>query len=116
MSDMPTEPQPDSNIMRDELARCWIFERVFSLGWTPERFSDFDRSTEVPPYTRSSHKAERFGKKYQWIAMRELVARLTDNLDFVGWRSETVPYEGPWQVLGRDIDPHSTTTTLGPSG
>ena len=102
---IPSEPQADSNRMRDELARCWIFERVLSLGWTPERFSGFDRSTEVPPYTRSPHKAERFGKKYQWIAMRELMARLTDNLTFVGWRGEAIPYEGPWQVLGRDIDP-----------
>ena len=105
MFDIPSEPQAESNRMRDELARCWIFERVLSLGWTPERFGDFDRATEVPPYTRSSHKAERFGKKYQWIAVRELMARLTDNLIFVGWRGEAVPYVGPWQVLGRDIDP-----------
>ena len=24
-------------------AKCWVFERVLSLGWTPERFSEFDR-------------------------------------------------------------------------
>ena len=106
MFDIPPEPQAESNRMRDELARCWVFERVLSLGWTPERFGDFDRSTEVPPYTRSSCKAERFGKKYQWIAMRELMARLTDNLTLVGWRGEAVvPSERPWQVLRRDIDP-----------
>ena len=105
MFDITSDSVAESNKMRDELARCWIFERVLSLGWTPERFSSFDRSTEVPPYSRSPHKAERFGKKYQWIAIRELMARLADNLTFVGWRGEAVPYEGPWQVLGRDIDP-----------
>ncbi len=105
MFSIPTGAQANTNIMRDELARCWIFERVLSLGWTPGRFGHFDRSTEVAPYTRGPHKAERFGKKYQWIAIRELLARLTDNLTFVGWRGKAVPYEGPWQVLGRDIDP-----------
>ena len=55
---------------------------------------------------RTSHKAERFGKKYQWIALRELAARLSDNFhmsdDFDG---APVTYKGPWQFMARDIDP-----------
>ena len=86
-------------------AQCWIFERVIELGWTPERFSDFEQ-TYVRSAGRSSHKPERFGKKYQWIALRELLARIADNfhpaLDYGG---DSRPYAGPWQFFGRDIDP-----------
>ena len=82
-----------------ESAKCWIFERVLSLGWTPERFAQFDKVRA--DRWRSAHKAERFGKKYQWIALRELVARVVDNFHMV---SECA-YSGPWQFFGRDIDP-----------
>ena len=89
-----------------ESAKCWVFERVLSLGWTPRRFADFDSHRAPRLVSRSEHKAERFGKKYQWIALRELVARVADNFfmadDFGGWPRT---YAGPWQLYGRDIDP-----------
>jgi hypothetical protein len=88
-----------------ERARAWLFERVLSLGWTPERFDEWEQM-----YARSSSRSpgsrERFGKKYQWIALSELVARLGDNFHMKDWPGdEFQPYRGPWQFFGRDLDP-----------
>ena len=91
-----------------ELAQRWIFERVLALGWTPERFDDFER-TYLRDWGYSAHRGERFGKKYQWIALRELVARIADNFHIDrmtnGFEDQLVTYEEPWQFFGRDIDP-----------
>jgi hypothetical protein len=82
-----------------------IFQRCIELGWTPERFGQCDWSiSRRQPISRDDHKAERFGKKYQWIAFYELLARLTDNFIFQDWK-EIVAYEGAWQLHVRDIDP-----------
>jgi hypothetical protein len=86
-------------------ARAWLFERVLSLGWTPERFEDWE-DTYARSSSRSPSSQERFGKKYQWIALRELVARLADNFYRRAWPGDDLrPYEGPWQFFGRDLDP-----------
>lgn len=89
-----------------ELGQRWIFERVLSLGWTPERFAAFEDTYLREGAGRESHKGERFGKKYQWIALRELVARVADNFHMTAeWSDEDRSYQGPWQFYGRDIDP-----------
>ena len=85
-----------------ELGSRWIFERVLSLGWAPERFAEFDDHCSF----EGEHKAERFGKKYQWIALRELMARIADNFHMKDdYDHQPVSYSGPWQFFGRDIDP-----------
>ncbi len=90
----------------DELAQRWVFERVLSLGWTPEKFAEFDQRQVRYRTGRSEHKPERFGKKYQWIALRELIARVADNFHMTArFGSHPVTYAGPWQFYGRDIDP-----------
>ena len=84
----------------------WVFQRAVSLGWTPESFGDFDRSVNYWRATRSEHKPERFGKKYQWIAFHELLARLADNFHMIPDFGDTpLVYEGPWQISTREIDP-----------
>ena len=93
--------QGEMTTYQTESAKCWVFERVLSLGWTPERFADFDRVHTDYWAGRSDHKAERFGKKYQWIALRELLARIADNFHMAA----ECAYAGPWQFFGRDIDP-----------
>ena len=106
-------PQIDNNPTRDpwtevpeELAQRWVFERVLSLGWTPETFGEFDLHQGCHMVSRSAHKPERFGKKYQWIALRELIARVADNFHMTeDYNSQSVNYSGPWQFFGRDIDP-----------
>jgi hypothetical protein len=60
-------------------ARRWLFLRTISLGWRPELFGEEDYYLSRRDDGRSEHKAERWGKKYQWIAYHELMARLADN-------------------------------------
>ncbi len=86
--------------------RRWVFQRALSLGWNPDEFAEFDQFVNYRDASRTEHKTERFGKKYQWIAFRELLARLSDNFHMVshyGGQLET--YVGPWQLWSRDIDP-----------
>lgn len=87
-----------------ERASRFIFQRAVELGWTPERFGEFDIEISRRSAYRSAHKSERFGKKYQWIARNELLARLTDNFVLEDWGKE-VTYEGAWQLRARTIDP-----------
>ena len=48
-----------------------------------------------------------FGKKYQWIAFHEILARIADNFAMrkKPWHDSAPKYEGPWQLDIRDIDP-----------
>ncbi|HEX7997691.1 MAG TPA: AVAST type 2 anti-phage system protein Avs2 [Pyrinomonadaceae bacterium] len=90
------------------LAQRWILQRVFDLGWTTDRFGHFDRY--VNRWTndyRTAHKPERIGKKYQWIAFHEFLARAADNFEYRAneWSGQGEKYEGPWQPSERDIDP-----------
>lgn len=89
------------------LAQRWVFNRVVQLGWKPELHGQFDKSVTRGRIGRSSPKAERIGKKYQWIALNELLARISDNFEFKEerWSDNTAKYEGPWQLSVRDIDP-----------
>ena len=90
------------------IAKRWILKKVFDLGWTVERFGQFDNNLQRYSYNRGSSKSERIGKKYQWIAFHEFLARVSDNFEFVGdsWSDQPQKYEGPWQIGGiRDIDP-----------
>ena len=101
-SAMPPEDQRSS--LSGEWGRRWIFQRVISLGWRPEYFGKFD--SQLDYFGRTDHKPERFGKKYQWIALHELMARIADNFHMrPEYDEEPVVYEGPWQLRSRDIDP-----------
>lgn len=88
----------------------WIAGKVFDLGWTEERFGQFDHLLNYHKADRSPHKAERIGKKYQWIAFHEIAARMADNFylkDERDWRNERAVrvFAGPWEPSFRDIDP-----------
>jgi len=89
----------------------WILERVMKLGWDPKKHGDYDRLTSRSgPMSRDRSNNERIGKKYQWIALHELLARVADNYlmadEFLG--SSPQLYEGTWQLSIRDIDPSHT--------
>lgn len=87
-------------------ARRWVFRRTLSLGWTPELFGKEDRTRGYRDSGRSEHKAERWGKKYQWMAYHELLARVADNFQASRRYSDYQPYEGLYQITGeREIDP-----------
>jgi hypothetical protein len=97
----PIRPDPRMRYPTKRAER-WIFAECVRLGWAPELFARFDRWR--PRHGRDSHKPERFGKKYQWIAFDELMARLSDSFAMSGRMGE-VEYEGPGQFYRRDIDP-----------
>ncbi|MCA9690376.1 MAG: hypothetical protein KC636_12260, partial [Myxococcales bacterium] len=85
----------------------YILKRVFDLGWTTERFGRFDRFS-IGYNGREASKAERIGKKYQWIAYHEILALTSDHFQYREryWEEEgDRAYEGPWQDDLRDIDP-----------
>ena len=90
---IPTEDQ--RTMFNAVWAQRWVFQRVISLGWSPEIFGEFDQRVNYWLVSRTEHKPERFGKKYQWIAFHMMS----------GYGGEPVAYEGPWQLWGRDIDP-----------
>ena len=74
------------------------------LGWTPERFAEFEWNTHSSG--RMEHRVERIGKKYQWIAFDELLGRIADHQMFLGdYSREPTRYAGPWQIGQRDLDP-----------
>ncbi|MET8941824.1 hypothetical protein ABZX28_33085 [Streptomyces rubiginosohelvolus] len=88
-----------------DTARRWIFRRTLSLGWTPELFGRQDRMIAHRD-GREGHKAERWGKKYQWMAYHELLARIADNYQTSRRFDDSEPYEGLHQIIGdREIDP-----------
>lgn len=113
----PGEPSQEEMYYKNEhqfdlsIAKRWILKKVFDLGWTVERFGHFDNNLErysYERYARGANKPERIGKKYQWIAFHEFLARVSDNFEFRGdsWPDHPQKYEGPWQIISRrDIDP-----------
>ena len=94
-----------------ERARRWIVQRTISLGWTPTLFGEFDRYVNYNHSGRSSHKPERFGKKYQWIAYHELLARVADNYHYLsGYRRGTT-------IISRNLgDQRSRDRSESPAG
>jgi len=91
----------------------WIVKRVFDMGWTIDRFGFFDRY-QVGYDGRDARKPERIGKKYQWIAYHEILARLADNFQFLekyGGHADGRVYNGSWQLGIRDIDPSDILKT-----
>ena len=97
--------------------RRWICKRAHKLGWTSERFGNFDNHSYG--YGRNDHRCERIGKKYQWLALQELIARMADNLAFLGSSGaedddEPPVYRRARHVGLRDIDPSLLTTQTHP--
>lgn len=76
------------------------------LGYDNDLFSEYDRSI---PYTYNRHetkKIERIGKKYQWIAMYNVLARISDHHKLKkDWDDITSEYDGGWNPYVRDFDP-----------
>ncbi|MFV3370962.1 hypothetical protein ACNFH5_22570 [Pseudomonas sp. NY15435] len=57
--------------------RRWVCKRAHDLGWSEALHGEFDATISNDRHT---HECERIGKKYQWIALYELCARMADNL------------------------------------
>lgn len=99
-------PKPVNDEYPTGLARRWVFRRTLSLGWTPELFGAQDRNLGRGVRGREEHKSERWGKKYQWMAYHELLARVADNYQASRRYDDSESYEGLHQITGdREIDP-----------
>ena len=82
-----------------------------SWGWTTERFGSFDRTWDVDGIGPPSK--ESIGRKYQWIAYREVLALIADHFQYREYPADLYRnhrYLGPWQNWLRDIDPTLTGT------
>jgi hypothetical protein len=94
-----------------KLAQKWILERTMKLGYDQNIHGKFDDNLHYYSNSgRTSHKAERIGKKYQWIAYHEFLALLSDHFEFKGesWNNKGDKYKGAWKPYVRDIDPSFT--------
>ena len=95
------------------LAVEWIFEKY---GYDKDKHGKFDRNI-VSGRGQDTVSHERIGKKYQWIAMYEILARVSDNCTkYAEWsyrNKEKESYQGPWMPYVRDIDPTMTISKIG---
>ena len=78
------------------------------LGFSEEYFGEHDQ--HCGSYDRhQTVKIERIGKKYQWITMYNMLARISDHCKMVDrWSystKEEVKFEGAWEPYVRDFDP-----------
>ena len=86
------------------LAVEWIFEKY---GYNSKLHGEYDNL--IQHYgERNGYKIERIGKKYQWIALYEILGMIADNYKMKdGWGSDAkyIFYKGAWQNYLRNIDP-----------
>lgn len=83
------------------LAGRFVTWNCWNLGWTAERFENFDTGYFTRQHGRSDGdgRTERVGKKYQWIGWYTLLAFLSDNYVMQpGWNREPRSYDTPDQV------------------
>jgi hypothetical protein len=119
-----SEEQLADTPMDKDWASRWIFDNAARRGWTPERFAAFD-NVRGAGRGREGHKAERIGKKYQWLGLHELVERLANHRHVLQKHaSDPARYPGAGPLLLIDIDPTlppaahplSPATTSDPDG
>lgn len=98
--------------------RRWICARAHTIGWTADRFEEFDKGPSIDRDRIGRHRIERVGKKYQHIALAEVTARLTDNLAICSDRGElrTFEYGARGRDMKEDIDPSLLVRSTRESG
>lgn len=85
---------PWSNQFNDQDLSNIAFKRIFEIGFSPKLHAYFD-NTKASNYDRHNHSIERIGKKYQWIAYYEVLAKLADNFQIY---EEKIFYDTEYQV------------------
>ncbi len=86
-----------------------------TLGYSDQLFGDYDRFRVNRNYSRHQNKKiERIGKKYQWIAFYNILARVSDTHLLKDWNEVPYPYEGAWEPYVRDFDPTLNINFLKP--
>ena len=85
-----------------------IYHILNDLGFNEKFFGEHDQ--HCGGFKRhQTIKTERIGKKYQWITMYNMLARISDNCKMIDrWNyppQELVQFDGPWEPYVRDFDP-----------
>lgn len=97
-----------------EINHDMVFKYLLSfilnnLGYSNTLFGEYDLNVEQNNLTRLNNpKVERIGKKYQWIAVNHILARVSDhNRKFYIYslHKKFDEYTGPWDPFIRDFDP-----------
>ena len=88
------------------IIRRYILHRVVDFGWNGQDFGWFDVTVhhEHNP-SREARKPERIGKKYQWLALYEILAYISDRYQYFQRWDQVQRYRGPWQIGLRNLDP-----------
>ena len=96
-----------------DLENCFHYAMQFirdELGYTKEYIYENDRSSwsrNVNFDRNHVGKTERIGKKYQWIALYNILARISDRhkvKDYM-YAEDYETYKGSWNPYVRDFDP-----------
>jgi len=96
------------NITIQQLSNLAVKIIFDEFGYDVELHGKFDRHfTKNYYYGRTTHKPERIGKKYQWIAFHKISAMVSDHFPLKKefWDYNQRYYKGPWYPYIRDIDP-----------
>lgn len=98
-ADTPASRTP-SGIFDIPLAACFVVWNCQRLGWTAERFEEFDTGAHVRSQRiESPGRTERIGKKYQWIGWQTMLAFLADNYCMTpGYGGHPRTYDSPAQI------------------
>ena len=75
------------------------------MGYDDKLFSEYDCNLYNFGYRNETKKIERIGKKYQWIAMYNILARISDKHLLDNYNDDAQPYQGTWEPYVRDFDP-----------
>ena len=100
----------------EQLISNYSAKKIFDeYGYNGTFFNDAEKTIQEKNrygYDRHNHKIERIGKKYQWIAMHDTLARIADNFKMedpsTGWNGtekKYIDYQGTYEPYVRDIDP-----------
>ena len=87
----------------DELASL-IANEVYSIGWSNELG---ELGSNTYSQGRYNNKKERIGKKYQWLALYSVLAKLVDN-NYIRdeWSKQIITYDNPASInFGENFDP-----------
>lgn len=83
-----------------------------NLGYSNDLLGEYD-STHRYYYDRNSTKQiERIGKKYQWIALYNILARVSDHHLIEKWDDTIGGFQGAWEPYVRDFDPTLNRNTM----
>ena len=69
------------------IARRYLWRRIIEMGWTPERFGEFER--RLYSSGRERPTVERISKKFQWIGLYEYLGHLMDHRAYMEYGDDS---------------------------